>query len=71
MLPALFGFSERPWRVFAWIHSGSLLAPVRRSLHRYKWLTDPRYEQVILPDVTENPIYNSSTNDVLERCCRR
>ena len=43
----------------------SLLAPVHRSLHL---VAD---EQVIMPDVTENPIYG--TDDVVggPGCCRR
>jgi hypothetical protein len=40
----------------------SRLAHVHSSLRYQARLSDPRYEEMILPDVTENPMY--STDDV-------
>ena len=71
-MPTSIGSSERLWKVFSWIQSkkrnrfeqerASRLAHVHWSLRYHARLSDPRYEEMILPDVTENPMY--STDDV-------
>ena len=65
-MPTSIGSSERLWKVFSWIQSkkrnrfeqerASRLAHVHWSLRYQARLTDPRYEELILPDVTENTI---------------
>ena len=65
-MPTSIGSSEHPWKVFSWIRSkkrnrfeqerASRLAHVHWSLRYQARLTDPRYEELILPDVTENTI---------------
>ena len=67
-LDRLFGVREHSWKVFSWIRSkkrnrfeqerASRLAHVHWSLRYQARLTDPRYEELILPlaDVTENTI---------------
>ena len=47
----------------------SRLAHVHCSLRYQARLSDPRYEEMILPDVTENPMY--STDDAWDGCCHR
>ena len=71
-MPTSIGSSERVWKVFAWIQCkkrnrleqerASQLAHVHWSLRYHSRQADPCYEEVILPDVTENPMY--STDDV-------
>lgn len=71
-MPTSIGSSERVWKVFAWIQCkkrnrleqerASQLAHVHWSLRYHSRQADPCYEELILPDVTENPMY--STDDV-------
>jgi len=71
-MPTSIGSSERVWKVFAWIQCqkrnrleqerASQLAHVHWSLRYHSRQADPCYEELILPDATENAMY--STDDV-------
>jgi hypothetical protein len=73
-MPTSIGSSEHSWKVFSWIQSkkrnrfeqerASRLAHVNWSLRYQARLTDPRYEELILPDVTENLNPKACTDNV-------